>query len=513
MHRRKPQGRRPFSLLRWLTLTGSCLAVAALLLLVSAPTLVTRFIRSYLQKEAFRQQAEAAVSAATGGEASLSPLVWSDDTATASELEVHNAHGWDVNATGAHAALNFGTIRAGVWSIENVGADELSLHAKPASRHQKTVSTQDNEVSHFAPSSAVPSFLRSYIPSKVNVSTAEVERFSLEKDGWSINDSHLSTGSWTSGRTTLQAKLSGGTVHMPIKLPEQPAPLETNLEQASLKFSPSQLQLFESRLRWKQSAKATVRGTLKTDSGEWEVKSQITDVPLSEFLNSEWKSRLTGQMRGDVQANGAKNQAAQWTAELVLEDGSLQGLPILSTLASYTRMERFKRLTFDTFQATVQPKGDALVISKIVIQSNGLLRIEGTLTLLNDSLDGHFLLGVTSEALQWIPGAQNRIFTGSNAQAPSGFHWTQVRVGGTKQAPQEDLSARLLGGAGMALVFDTPGKILDQGAQTLLKPVLGEDASKLPGQIIQGAGGVLENGVKTGAELLNKVVPVFPGVK
>ena len=39
---------------------------------------------------------------------------------------------------------------------------------------------------------------------------------------------------------------------------------------------------------------------------------------------------------------------------------------------------------------------------------------------------------------------------------------------------------------------------------SLLKPVLGEDASKIPGKFIEG-------GMKTGTDLLNKVLPLFPG--
>jgi hypothetical protein len=39
---------------------------------------------------------------------------------------------------------------------------------------------------------------------------------------------------------------------------------------------------------------------------------------------------------------------------------------------------------------------------------------------------------------------------------------------------------------------------------------LGEDAAKMPGKVIEGASGLLENGVKTGAGILNQVLPILP---
>jgi hypothetical protein len=176
-------------------------------------------------------------------------------------------------------------------------------------------------------------------------------------------------------------------------------------------------------------------------------------------------------------------------------------------------MERFKRLALDIATTSVNPhRSGGTRLEKIVIQSNGLMRLEGTLTLLQgDAIEGDFMVGVTPETLRWLPGAQNRVFIESNPQGPPGLNWARVKVAGTRAAPQEDLSSRLLGAAGMSLLLDTPGAIVNTASETLLKPVLGEDAAKLPGAIINGTTKTLEEGVKTGTDLLNKVIPIFPG--
>lgn len=507
---RNPSGRRRAAPLRWLGWLAALLVVCGGVLMLLAPTLVTRFIRSYLARQEFRQKAETMISAATGGQARISSLTWNDDTATASEVSLENVRGWNAEITGVHAALDFGAIRNGLWSVQNVGAEELML--RPGTASGESSSIADSSVSE-----GIPSFLRSYIPSKIEIDGWEVERFSLEQGGWHIADSRLHAGSWTSGRTALTFKLEGGTLQVPIRLPEQAEPLKLHITKAALRASQGQVQLNDATLRWKESAQATVRGSVQFENSAWQTFAHVQELPASEFLTAWWKQRLTGKLKGDLTFSGSGGTAPVWKADAVLENGVLQGLPVLETLAAHTRVERFKHLVLDTCQATFHPQGEVLQIDHIILQSNGLLRIEGSMSLHGRVITGDLMVGVTSETLRWIPGAQNRVFVLANPNGPPGLHWARVRIAGSLDAPQEDLSNRLLGGAGMALLFDTPGQlinmpgqIVNQAADTLLKPVLGEDAAKIPGKVIEGATGTLETGAKTGADLLNKILPIFP---
>lgn len=505
---RQPSGRRRSSPLRWLGWLAALLIVAGGVLMLLAPTLVTRFIRSYLARQEFRQKAEEMISTATGGGAGISSLVWNDDTVTAAEVRLEGVRGWYAEATGVHAALDFGAIRNGVWSIQNVGADELTLRPFIPMESYVVVPAPKADVSE-----GIPGFLRSYIPSKIEISGCEVERFSLEQGGWRIADSRLHAGTWSSGRTALTFKLDGGTLQMPLRLPEQAEPLKLNITRATLRTSQGQVQLSDATLRWKNSAQATLRGSVQFESRAWQTFAHVQQVPVEEFLSAWWKQRLTGQLKGDLTFSGNGTTVPVWKADAVLEGGVLQGLPLLETLATHTHVERFKRLVLDICQASFHPQGEALQIDHIIVQSNGLVRIEGTLTLRGRAIEGDLMVGVPPETLQWIPGAQNHVFVLSNPNGPPGLHWARVRIAGTLDAPQEDLTNRLIGGAGMALLFDTPGQLINQGADTLLKPVLGEDAAKIPGRAIEGASGTLENGVKTGTDLINKVLPLLPAGK
>lgn len=506
MHRRTRPARRKSSPLRWLGWLAALIVIAAVTLNLLAPTLVTRLIRAYVQKDAFRQKAEEWIAAKTGGRSLIDALTWNDDNALVNEMQLENAHGWDVEAVGLHAALDFGAIRTGVWSIHSAGADEFTLR-----RSASAMSHLETPLGSGDAMDSIPSFLRRHIPTKTDISGFDVRSFNFEQAGWKMADTNAKAGAWESGKTSVPVKLSGGTLQTPFQAPQQAEAIKLDLVKATLRVTDEQIQLSDAALRWKQSSEATLRGSLKFESGAWQTFAHVQAVPLDEFLNAWWKQRLSGKIKGDLEFSGSRHMPVAWKADAVLENGVLQGLPVLEKLATYTHAERFKRLVLDLCQASFQPEGEALRVDKVIVQSNGLLRIEGSMILRGNHMEGDFMVGVTPETLKWIPGAESLVFTQTNPNGPPGLLWTRVRVTGPIDAPQEDLTSRLLGGAGMSLLFDTPGKVVNQGAEALLKPVLGEDAAKVPGTVINGASGLLEKGVKTGSGLLQNVLPLFPG--
>lgn len=510
MQRRTRPSSRPSSPLRWLWLLVGLLVISGIMLVLLAPTLVTSYIRSYLRKDEFRQKAEEMTAAKLGGTARLAPLVWHDDTATLTDLSLATSGGWSVDAGGLRASLDFGAIRTGSWRIQNIGADDLTLRHSATAPGDDPAGASSAQIETAAESESVPSLLRRYIPNKTEISGFDVQRFFFEKNAWKIIETRLHLGAWSSGEKSTAAKLTGGTLQTPLLAPEQKEPLKLDLNQATLRLSGEQLLLSNATLRWKQGAEATLRGSLKHDSGAWQSFVHAKAVPLDEFLDAWWKQRLSGRLDGDLDLSGARNVPTAWKADVALKNGVLQGLPILDKLATYTTAYRFKRVVLDICQATLRPQGNALRIENIIVQSNGLLRIEGTLTVRGRAVNGDFMLGVTPETLSGIPGASSRVFVETNPTGPPGLQWARVQIAGTLDAPQEDLSSRMIGAVGMSLLLDSPGQVLNQGTE-LLKPVLGEDAAKVPGKVMEGATGVLENGLKTGTGILKQVLPVFPG--
>ncbi|MFN7562441.1 MAG: hypothetical protein ACK5TH_11730 [Prosthecobacter sp.] len=509
MTRRRPLQRRkpPF---RWLVWLVGLLIVGVIVVVMAMPALVVGYLQSFVRSEGFRVKLEEIIEAKTGGSARLAEIQWQDDAARMSEASIETASGLQIEAVGLHAALDFSAIRRGSWSIQSAGADSLVVTKQPADKALPR--SEESSVTE----NALPGWLSQYIPKTTEVDGFDVERFSYSQNGWQVEEARLHLGSYNSastgkGRFSFPGTIEGGTLRMPVTPPGQKEPLKLDIGRGSFRLTDDKLQITDSTLRWKDRSKGTLRGNVRF-GGEWQMFAHAEQIPTAEFLSEEWQKHLTGHVEGDAELSGAKGQPMNWKADVVLKDGVLSSLPILDKLATYTRMERFKRLALDIATASMSPHSSGGTrLEKIVIQSNGLMRLEGTLTLLpGDAIEGDFMVGVTPETLRWLPGAQNRVFIESNPQGPPGLNWARVKVAGTRTAPQEDLSSRLLGAAGMSLLLETPGAIVNQASDTLLKPVLGEDAAKLPGAIINGTTKTLEEGVKTGTDLINKVIPIFP---
>lgn len=483
--------------------------VAVIVLVLAAPVLVTSYLERFVRGDGFPVLAEQMIESRLGGRAAISPPSWRGDTASFGEVRIETAGGWQLDARAVHASVDFGSIRRKVWHVHSAEADELTLRKLPVEDSGSVVT---------ATSVALPSWVRGYLPTGTEVDGFGVERFAYTQGGWQITDSRLQLDAYDSsaagaGRFSIPGSLDRGALQVPVTPPGQTEPLKLEIKKAGFRLTESKLQLLESTLEWKDRSTATLRGSVKFGSGDWDAAIHAANVPVAEFLDEYWRLRLTGRLEGDLDLSGSRGSPMNWRADVALKGGELNALSILDQLATYTRMDRFKRLALDIATATVTPRADGGThLEKIVVQSNGLLRIEGTLDLLaGEVISGEFMVGVTSEALRWLPGAESGVFVEKNPQGPPGLNWARVRVAGTRAAPQEDLSARLLGAAGMSLLIETPGVIVNQASDMLLKPVLGEDAAKLPGQLLDGGTKTLESGVKAGSDLINKVLPIFPG--
>lgn len=507
MRRRSVQRRSsPLRLLGWFL---AVVVGAGIVLVLAAPVLVTSYLERFVRGDGFAEFAERSVESRLGGRAEISPPNWLGDTAAFGDVRIETAGGWQLEARAVRASVDFGSIRRKVWHVHSAEADELTLQKVPQAAQGSVVE---------AVAVALPAWVHRYLPTSTEVDGFGVERFAYTHGEWRITDSRLQLDAYDSaaagpGRFSIPGSLDRGALHVPVTPPNQTEPLKLEIKTACFRLTESKLQLLESKLEWKDRSTATLSGSVKFGTGDWDATVHAANVPAAEFLDEYWRLRLTGRLEGDLDLSGSRGAPANWRADGALKGGELNSLPVLDKLATYTRMDRFKRLALDIATASVIPRvGGGTHLEKIVVQSNGLLRIEGTLDLLpGDGIAGDFMVGVTPETLRWLPGAESRVFVEKYPQGPPGLNWARVKVAGTRAAPQEDLSSRLLGAAGMSLLIETPGVIVNQASDLILKPVLGEDAAKLPGQLLNGGAKTLESGVKVGGDLINKVLPIFPG--
>ncbi len=214
------------------------------------------------------------------------------------------------------------------------------------------------------------------------------------------------------------------------------------------------------------------------DEGGLDLELEVSSIDVDELVPPEWGERLSGTLAGPVRISGTLSEpVAEGT--LRVADGVVQSLPLLKQIARYTRSERFERLVLNQATADFRVEGQRVELSRIRLQSDGLVRVEGRLDIDGDSLDGDLEVGVAPGTMRWIPGAERSVFT----KERDGFLWTPMKLAGTRDAPKEDLTLRLVAAAGEAVVRDLPGGVID-AARELVAP--GGEGGKGDGIIDQG---------------------------
>ncbi|HEX4629779.1 MAG TPA: hypothetical protein VH188_02340, partial [Chthoniobacterales bacterium] len=102
-------------------------------------------------------------------------------------------------------------------------------------------------------------------------------------------------------------------------------------------------------------------------------------------------------------------------------------------------------------------------IKNIAIEDKGKFRIEGALSIREKSLGGAIQLGLAREYLEWLPRPEE-VF----AKERAGYLWTTIRLSGTIDQPEQDLSPRVFealkesSGAFLGLAFRLIGDWLKE---------------------------------------------------
>jgi hypothetical protein len=178
--------------------------------------------------------------------------------------------------------------------------------------------------------------------------------------------------------------------------------------------------------------------------GKWPGAMEVkwSDILPSDFPGGKWGANLDGKLAGSAQV-----EAGRVKGTIGWSGGSLRGVPILEKAAAITGRAEFRSVPISKSTADFEIQNGAFAFRNVILESAGLLRVEGSFSVSkNKDLLGELQVGVAPALLHGIPGARSRVFT----RAADGFVWTPVSVGGSIDAPTEDLSSRLVTAAGGA---------------------------------------------------------------
>jgi hypothetical protein len=419
----------------------------ALFLVVAAITFRWAF-NQYLKSETFNRKISAAVGHVLRAEGTFMPLHLVDGIFYSDGFAAHgNGQSFfsDLRADQIRAAFNWRGLLHRRWQIDELNVQQLDVRfaneRKPSNEGRTS---------------------QALAVSRGGGWKLYLKKATFEKSVWRWGTTPATAGSVTESGFTLTPngdswliEASGGRV-------TQTGWPDLSIESARLRYTGASLFITDSTLRT-GTGRISVSGEVNFGQAA-EMQAQLTDLPLEPLLPSDWRARLHGKLSGTSRIHAPLSGAPiHLEGNLYVTEGQVEALPLLNQIATFTRTERFRRISLSKGSLSFTRDGRFTSAKDIIIESEGLLRVEGTCTVVDDQIDGLFQIGVTAASLQWLPGAQARVFT----IAHDGYFWTPLRLTGSAAHPKEDLSARLVAAAAGELLQNSQDAVLDT-AKSLL---------------------------------------------
>jgi hypothetical protein len=175
-------------------------------------------------------------------------------------------------------------------------------------------------------------------------------------------------------------------------------------------------------------------------------------IPVEEWLPRQWRDHVRGEASGKILWRGKNPKLESSTGEATLhvDSGRIIELPFLENLAKITNERALERLTLNDCSFTLVWNYPRAEIKNIAIEEKGKFRAEGTIQVEKKALSGAIELGVARYLLDWLPKPEE-VFRHEH----DGYRWTTVHLSGTIDAPQQDLSPRI-----MEVLKENPGAAL-----------------------------------------------------
>lgn len=258
----------------------------------------------------------------------------------------------------------------------------------------------------------------------------------------------------------FEYRANGGTMKM-TPLPDLP------LRQIHLLITKEWLTLYTMELAPSERGIIRIEGSAGLKANK-EVKARMTfeQIPLGPWIPAAWGEQVRGTVSGWMtwQGKDQKLESSSGEGALRMQGARLLSVPFLDHVAAATRNEELEHLELEECSLKFSwryPRGE---ITDLAIEARGAFRITGSLEIDRQKLNGTLEFGTTAENLEWLPKARDTLFT----RQEGGYFWTKVRISGTLQDPQNDLTPRLAAvlrkspGAATGLLFRQFGEWLEQ---------------------------------------------------
>ncbi|MEM7602496.1 MAG: hypothetical protein AAF357_13890 [Verrucomicrobiota bacterium] len=459
--------------------------ISLLLIMVVVLLIAKSSVDSWLKGDGFRNLLVSKAAAAMTSRIELSELKWEGSEVYADQFQALGYEGApfaELNLDGVR--VKTGGVKAKAFRIPDASVNRLELEF--SDRRQRVPRESEVMAATAAEGPSAPEWLKRFLPNRV-----EVDEVSVGSTQISVYDSanspvFLLKGARGKIRPDFQTQIweilmQGGTVQVPNQD-------EVNLRELAMRWKRSDLFIDRCSLTVFGDGDVGAAGEIAFgEEGLFDLDLNLSSINVDHLLEGEWVDRLDGIVEGPVKVSG-KPGAIVYEGELRIREAAAKSIPVLALIAEYTRNERFKQLVFSEAFTEFKREGDVVELTNLVLQSDGLVRLEGDVTIIGESLEGVCRVGVTPGTLRWIPGAERQVFT----ESQDGFLWAPLNLTGTVSEPREDLSGRLIAAAGEEILKALPEGVLKEAYKFLPTDPDGENPVADPSGLIEQAKPLLD---------------------
>ena len=407
-------------ILRWPWLVAAFLLGFLVLL-----TLLVAGMQRHLAGETLLRIAAKQAGMRDDATVAAAPIHWTSEGVHGKSLRVEGVRGSTatrLEANDVKASIDWQQLLSGTWSVQEISVGSLAATFKDAGESLAAISTQ-------SPAPASTPWLLALLPTQLDLGPMHVQRASLEFGRVSITDTRLTVeraeDCWTISGT-------GGSF---AAAPWQPLEIDS----FGGTYANKQFILNESILRTRHGGRVEM-------SGRWPegIDLKGSAIPLEALVDSTWQHSVSGIVSGTATIT---NSGA--TGSVAISNGIVKASGLVAELATLAGLRDLMKIPVTYATGDFQFQHGSWEWKNIVVESEGLLRVEGTVAISKDRrLNGTLRLGLADSALARLPGARELVFK----EPGNGYAWTPVKLGGTLDKPTEDLSPRLAVAAGGALL-------------------------------------------------------------
>jgi len=418
--RKRSANKRP-SLVLWGGAGVSCCGIAALFVAQS-------WLEGYLKSDAFRAKTEAAIGRVLHAEATLEPLQRQGTAIQSNSAKLNGRDGAffrNASLQSPRAEVDLNGLWNRTWKLTTLNFQRLDIDLNP----QRSPSAALGDSPRPRP---IPNWLASLLPNRTVIAAIRTDRATFTRQGAELEQARLDAqpveGGWS-------IDLANGN----LRWPGVPAMELTQARLTCKSGESGECILRSARLLFKAGGQATITGQWSRQSPA-EFHAQLENLTLQPFLPEWWQARLIGALQGNLRyTQTAADVPGELTGELRLTNAKLEALPLLSQLDSFLGIPRFRQVPLKSATARIVRTASRTELKEIDLDADGLLRLQGSVSVEAGQIQGALKLGIAASLLHWLPGSQSQIF----ANSKDGYVWAPFELSGSVDHPVEDLSTRL----------------------------------------------------------------------